>query len=470
MSSLHNGDFRDFHDLRKFCFSCGIVLRAMDTLATPAVVTGAKDAGGRNCLQNYESLPLFLPGSVWRQVMSAQLPGAGALRVVQALGALAAFLVRMGLRYPSEPTFARIFVVMRCRVGFPGMSEDQIHAAYLVMKGQVRAAISREDSRAADLPMYLELPATPALLTAEQRDVFYGQDPLPQDLPVSLNTMNILQVSVKLRKRGSDVEKAKTSSEAVQVLAAALGAVVSSSSPAPGPLQTRSSQQLLALEDAPREPAKAATPRAMEAAAPASVPLALAAEPHAVTPPPSAVAAMAVLDSQPAVTEEETAGATYEESAVLAATTSSALLTAARSISQAMDARDGQRAADAGKPVPKSLDDAFAARVKKKPASGSLAPEELAPSQAAAMKRPSGAQKAAAKKPAAVKKKAAAAKKPASAEPTLKRPAAAAAGRGRREQVLGRVPEDLKRKFSNGCSTCRYRPGCCTSCWVKRGF
>ena len=467
MSSLHNGDFRDFHDLRKFCFSCGIVLRAMDTLATPAVVTGAKDAGGRNCLQNYESLPLFLPGSVWRQVMSAQLPGAGALRVVQALGALVAFLVRMGLRYPSEPTFARIFVVMRCRVGFPGMSEDQIHAAYLVMKGQVRAAISREDSRAADLPMYLELPATPALLTAEQRDVLYGQDPLPQDLPVSLNTMNILQVSVKLRKRGSDVEKAKTSSEAVQVLAAALGAVVSSSSPAPGPLQTRSSQQLLALEDAPREPAKADTPRAMEAAAPASVPLALAAEPHAVAPPPSAVAAMAVLDSQPAVTEEETAAA-YEESAVLAATTSSALLTAARSISQAMDARDGQRAVDAGKPVPKSLDDAFAARVKKKPASSSLAPEESAPSQAAAMKKPSGAQKPAAKKPAAVKKKAAAAKKPAAAEQTLKR-SAAAKGRGR-EQVLACVPDKLKRKFSNGCSTCRYRPGCCTSCWVKRGF
>ena len=105
--------------------------------------------------------------------------------------------------------------------------------------------------------------------------------------------MNILQVSVKLRKKRLDVEKAKTSSEAVQVLAAALGAVVSSSSPAPGPLQTRSSQQLLALEDAPRDPAKADTPHAMEAAAPASVPLALAAEPHAVAPPPSAVAAMA---------------------------------------------------------------------------------------------------------------------------------------------------------------------------------
>ena len=84
------------------------------------------------------------------------------------------------------------------------------------------------------------------------------------------------------------------------------------------------------------------------------------------------------------------------------------------------------------------------------------------------MKKPSGAQKAAAKRPAAVKKKAAAAKKPAAAEQTLKR-SAAAKGRGR-EQVLACVPDNLKRKFSSGCSTCRYRPGCCTSCWVKRGF
>ena len=39
-----------------------------------------------------------------------------------------------------------------------------------------------------------------------------------------------------------------------------------------------------------------------------------------------------------------------------------------------------------------------------------------------------------------------------------------------RKRLLASVPSALKKSFAQGCSTCRYRPFCCNSCWFKRGF
>ena len=51
----------------------------------------------------------------------------------------------------------------------------------------------------------------------------------------------------------------------------------------------------------------------------------------------------------------------------------------------------------------------------------------------------------------------------------LKRPAARR-GVKPRHDGLRPVPAHLLAKYKNGCSTCRYTPGCCPSCWRKRGY
>ena len=39
-----------------------------------------------------------------------------------------------------------------------------------------------------------------------------------------------------------------------------------------------------------------------------------------------------------------------------------------------------------------------------------------------------------------------------------------------RQRLLASIPSALKKRFANGCTTCRNRPMCCNSCWFKRGF
>jgi hypothetical protein len=93
-------------------------------------------------------------------------------------------------------------------------------------------------------------------------------------------------------------------------------------------------------------------------------------------------------------------------------------------------------------------------------------PEEMNPTEKATPSGRKGA-KAIAKRPAA----SLVAKRPATCRRGLKRPAAAAPlGReAKRQQLLRKIPEDLKRKYKNGCSKCRYT-FCTPSCWAGRGF
>ena len=70
-------------------------------------------------------------------------------------------------------------------------------------------------------------------------------------------------------------------------------------------------------------------------------------------------------------------------------------------------------------------------------------------------------------------------KRPAAAVVPLRRPAAAAASdrRGvdldpdpRRAALLSRIPEDIRMQFAHGCSKCRHREFCTTSCCAYRGY
>ena len=71
-------------------------------------------------------------------------------------------------------------------------------------------------------------------------------------------------------------------------------------------------------------------------------------------------------------------------------------------------------------------------------------------------------------------------KRPAAASACLRRPAAAAmpSQRGgldldpdpRRSALLNRIPKQIRLRFAGGCSRCRYREFCTTSCWAHRGY
>ena len=102
-----------------------------------------RDAAGRARLQSYESLPRFLPARIWRQILACQEPGAKPAASVDALGQLCSFLHKLGLKYPSEPTFARIYVLQNCRGQLVGLSREQVSAGLTSCKGQARAALTQ---------------------------------------------------------------------------------------------------------------------------------------------------------------------------------------------------------------------------------------------------------------------------------------------------------------------------------------
>ena len=96
-------------------------------------------------------------------------------------------------------------------------------------------------------------------------------------------------------------------------------------------------------------------------------------------------------------------------------------------------------------------------QVMKKPgaATGSAGSKKLHACKTASSKKSSG--------------KVAGIKKPAAAVPPKGR-ALTAASKDLRDRLLASIPSELKRAYKNGCSSCRHRPYCCNSCWIKRGF
>ena len=61
-------------------------------------------------------------------------------------------------------------------------------------------------------------------------------------------------------------------------------------------------------------------------------------------------------------------------------------------------------------------------------------------------------------------------KRPAAASSSTAVCSATATSGNARVDLCRKVPRDLRVKYKNGCSTCRYTPGCCPSCWRKRGY
>ena len=410
------------------------------------VADDERDAAGRARLQSYEALPRFLPARLWQQIWDCQEPGAKLAASVDALGQLCLFLHKLGLKYPSEPTFARIYVLMHCRGQLVGLSPEQLTAGCNQCKGQVRAALTRFGGLPRTCPALLCLPSEPRQLSPEQWQQLYGQDALPEQPPVTVETLDVLQGSVRLRRRGSSSSSRSSSSGpgSAAALLAAFGVAAPAVAPPREPLPLPPPTPLLALEDRPapvtqQNPSPAAVPAVAATAVPG------AEESQDVTP----------------VLEEETTQQPLQ------------LVASAFAVSQAMDKKREDQAAAAGRAAAPTLDHAFCGMQREEGQEGAAATGRTSCS---AKKRPAAARDGPRKRPSArvvegpLRRPAAAelsaAKRPAAAAGALKRPAAAET----RDDVLARVPPDLKKRFAKGCCSCRWRPLCCLSCWRKRRF
>ena len=61
-------------------------------------------------------------------------------------------------------------------------------------------------------------------------------------------------------------------------------------------------------------------------------------------------------------------------------------------------------------------------------------------------------------------------KRPASKSASKPAASVARASAEERSNLLREIPLAVRKQYANGCATCRYRPGCCVSCWRKRGY
>ena len=160
----------------------------------------SRDARGRHRLQNYQSVAAFLPTSVWAALYAAQAVDANAVQQVEALSSLMQLCLRLGLQYPSEATYARLFVLTRYRHGFPNMLESEINAQFTTCKGKIKAAMTRLQASTPSLvPYCTDLPQTPQGLAPDTYAEIYGRDPLPDTQVVPEATLNVLQGMFRLR-------------------------------------------------------------------------------------------------------------------------------------------------------------------------------------------------------------------------------------------------------------------------------
>ena len=490
------------------------------------------DAAGRRRLQNYTSLPLYVPHALWERLDRSQGLSGDLLSLHEALTELVHLAMTLGLEYPSEPTYATFLVLLTAYTGFGNMDQAQIQAAYLQCKGHVRAAMARLQSGSAPptrLVTFQDLPQNPwQALTMEQMQQLYASQPLPNALPVPLSELERLQGVVRMRKPRegrSDgfqaVWTALNTSQAwrrARVPRRSRPAASSGAAPVSAPelrrLFTMSASRPMLTDESQASSSQAAVHEDvlrgqeerlalvddedmqnlvsdLEVAArkehvelkpadcsgrtegPADVQGPVLREELGLSAAglPVASAALPPATSQARAPCTEDSGDRWNGAGL--AQQPQALLNCMQDVSTALDQRSGvKRPAaaveklrtglgcdeDRGQAAePEQRDEPRPRRPRGRPAAAVMSAKAA---RAGPCKRPAGSvatggQPAPCRRPAAVC--------------ALKRPAARR-GVKPRHDGLRPVPAHLLAKYKNGCSTCRYTPGCCPSCWRKRGY
>ena len=183
---------------------------------------GEKDKAGRNRLQNYVLLPLYLTLSLWQELMDHAIPP----QFVMA--SLSNHCVMLGLKFPSESTFAMVYTLLNYKTPQKFKEPSLLFQDYVQGKAAFKDSLLRSRTSLQVIPgqYLLELPPVWQDLPIDMLDKVFGNEP-PEPPKVSMTQLQALQQSIPLRQSHRLVEQFKTPAQpsAPAWLASIMGAL-----------------------------------------------------------------------------------------------------------------------------------------------------------------------------------------------------------------------------------------------------
>ena len=365
-------------------------------------------------LQDFCQLPFFL-SQQWWDVLESRIPE------VHKLESLCKHVAKLGLRHPTEATYGALLVLSFYSINVEVWYEADKLQLVETHKGRMKKMLQQESAPSVVLQRLptdvSEMPHV--LLNAAYPDGFVA------GRPSLLSQEKILHLIVSfpcfpLRKTNRAKPSALSTASAAgasdaRMLSAAMNALANVSTAI---MQQQQQQQRATEVSLPgfkmlKSPSKSAG--AASASGHASGPLALEDPKHCV--------------------DKDLAGSVNKESEVIVSKEQAMLMSPRSTIAALKD--------QIPKPASEVTQETRKAPAKKQPVKKHTA-------KSSSMRRP------------------------AAAHQVLRRPAAAVSAvsdrQGRRDALLRTIPQNVLDRFKGGCSTCRNRPYCTVSCWLKRGF
>lgn len=386
------------------------------------------DAQGRRILQNYENLCFWLTEPLWNQVVD-QNTDKYTLTV-----ALSKHASLLGLCCPSEKTMALIFTLIYHNVGI-WTNVQMLRSQFIIMKTQVRAELLRCGWSPLRLDYTQSLPDTVINVSQEMRYRLFGSTGLPCDPKLEIGWLRMKQADVPIRRT-----RAALQSNANAASAAALQFFQSCSSahglpppnvlPSQGMMVNQGSStfhgQAIQTSNDSQMTSKEVS-RALQ-----MVPLPLRSGSMSELPLEEPVAK----PQDPKPTQDSLSTNPNESSELVPVDAEAAM----RQVEEAIHRRNGQ--AGHSKPQEKTPE-SMPKAVQKTPTKNKKTTKTEVDKKMAVKKN----QKTASESCSTREQK-----------------------RHRRDAIFQTLSAKDKRKYANGCSTCRFVKRCTLSCWLKRGF
>ena len=375
-------------------------------------------ACGRRPLQNYLALPRYLTQSLWTSLQGSEPEELRLEKLVR-------HAARLGLRCPTEPTFAMLLTL-----SFQGARTEQKQRQVL---SEHKPRIKRwlNEPSPAD---YLEvLPEDVNLLLASLVAAAFGQDPRV-DCPLDEKQLLGVAMQWPLRQRqsgGSMLAAPAIPTWEASTMGPFLSGIAAASAYAAHWGPAASGQRGLVTIGTPGVTLESVQSSAGSSGAMGSG-----------TPVPRVVSGTPVATAEP----EQLRAAGQEPEQLRAAG------------QEPIQQKPLLALEDRVEPPPQASHvDRAQEQLKSSVAVVTASPTRGQRSESSVQKKPAGkkASKPVLKKPACVKRPA--------AQPKASKAA-------KREELLARIPQALKKRFKDGCTKCRNRPLCTVSCWRLRGF
>lgn len=448
----------------------------------------------RVAMQSWENFPFYLSAGIWERFADNNFSSSSAL------AALMSHLHALGLRAPNESTQGMVTAMLvmkeseerqRNLRGNPG----NLRTMYLNVKGQMQVALQQRKTLGTALPdnMFLQvLPADPRDASQSIRSIAYHPDDFIVPPRCSVQELRELSASIPYRSTNRSAQAMCPALPPQQLLMAAGQAMMVGLSMSAGMLGSNlgnAGSGVVTMVPPKAQPLHRLLGQAVGAAQASPAPLALEDMPRAATaavppvpvkaPPPDAPASASLTLTNGSAEHVHVDGAEHVANPGQAETGAQPLPVDAE---QSHENVDPPASLDTGNAVKthgkktglaESLDRISKARgtgnqhpLKRPAAAGQPSSSTSKPSSSTSsscMKRPGG-------KVSNTKVK--------GNSTVMKRPGSNKKGMSQdrikkaemKAKILAKISPSLKKKYKQGCSTCRYVANCTLSCWLKRGW